>query len=65
MPDTWNAEIYRQRAEQWRQKAAELSEDGPGRRTCEAIAEGYAKLADLIDSSRRGLETDEGDPAKP
>jgi hypothetical protein len=29
------------------------------------IAEGYAKLADLIDSSRRGLETDEGDPAKP
>jgi hypothetical protein len=45
MPDAWNAEIYRRRAEQW-QKAAE---DHPEEReACLATAEKYAHLASLI-----------------
>ena len=52
MPDSWDPEIYRQRAEQWRKKAASLGE-GRERRECLTIADGYARLADLIDAQLR------------
>jgi hypothetical protein len=49
MPDSWDPEIYRQRAEQWRKKADALGE-GRERLECLTIADGYARLADLIES---------------
>ena len=49
MPDSWDLEIYRQRAAQWRKKADLLGE-GRERRECLTIADGYARLADLIDT---------------
>ena len=50
MPDQWNAEIYRERARQWRAAANKLPE-GCERDVCLALAEGYAHLAALIDRS--------------
>jgi hypothetical protein len=50
MPDQWNPEIYRQRARQWQDKAAALA-PGDERATCLQIAEGYARLATLIEKS--------------
>jgi hypothetical protein len=52
MPDSWDPEIYRQRAEQWRKKADLLGE-GREQRECQTIADGYARLADLIEARRR------------
>jgi hypothetical protein len=50
MPDQWNPETYRQRARQWEEKAATLA-PGDERTTCLQIAEGYARLATLIEKS--------------
>ena len=49
MPDSWNAEIYRQRVEAWRQRAALLPE-GKEAAICLEIAEGYAKLASALEA---------------
>ena len=49
MPDSWNAEIYRQRVEAWRQRAALLPE-GKEAAICLEIAEGYAKLANALEA---------------
>ena len=54
MPDSWNAEVYRERAEQWR-AAAEKLPLGKEREACLVLADGYANLAGLIDSS--GLDS--------
>jgi hypothetical protein len=47
MPDSWNADTYRVRATQWRQKA-ETYPPGREKDACLALAEGYANLAALI-----------------
>ena len=47
MPDGWNADTYRARATQWRQKAETLPL-GKEKDACLALAEGYADLAALI-----------------
>jgi hypothetical protein len=54
MPDSWNAEVYRARAKQWR-AAAEKLPPGKERDACLTLADGYANLASLIDSS--GLDS--------
>jgi hypothetical protein len=50
MPDSWDAEIYRARAMQWRERAEKLPK-GEERDTCLVIAEGYANLAALIEKT--------------
>ena len=50
MPDSWNAETYRARAQQW-QVAADKLPPGKEREACLKLAEGYAHLAALIESS--------------
>jgi hypothetical protein len=52
MPDSWDAGKYRQRAEEWQKKAESLGE-GKERTACLIIAEGYARLAELIGSRSR------------
>ena len=49
MPDAWNAAIYRARAAAWRDKATTLSEGSRERDVCWEIAQGYDRLADLIE----------------
>ena len=49
MPDQWDADVYRQRAEAWRQRATQLSDDDDARVTCLSLAEQYDKLANLIE----------------
>ena len=51
MPDNWNAETYRERAWQWQAKAERLPR-GEERDTCLTLAEGYNRLAELIEGSR-------------
>ena len=51
MPDSWDAERYRERAKQWRDRAASVPE-GPQRDACVTIAEGYEQLADTIEANR-------------
>jgi hypothetical protein len=50
MPDNWNPETYRARFRAWQEKAASLP-PGQERDACEVIAEGYARLALLIEES--------------
>jgi hypothetical protein len=52
MPDSWDAGKYRQRAEEWQKKAESLGE-GKERTACLTIAEGYARLAELIENRSR------------
>ena len=52
MPESWDPEIYRQRAAAWRQKAASLPAEHAERQICIEIAEGYEKLAHLLDPDR-------------
>ena len=52
MPDSWDAEKYRQRAEEWQKKAESLGE-GKERTACLTIAEGYARLAETIENRSR------------
>jgi hypothetical protein len=49
MPDQWDADVYRSRAEAWRQRAAQLSDDGDAQATCLSLADDYEKLAALIE----------------
>ena len=57
VPYSWNAEIYRHRAEAWRQRAASLPKGHEEAALCLEIASGYAKLA-------RALETKSSTSAK-
>jgi hypothetical protein len=50
MPGSWDPTIYRVRAKDWQDKAEALPA-GEERDTCEALAEGYARLAQLIEES--------------
>jgi hypothetical protein len=48
MPDSWNSETYRERARQWQAKADSLP-PGDERDASRALAEGYLRLALLIE----------------
>jgi hypothetical protein len=50
VPDSWSAEVYRHRAEAWRQKAVLLPEDYEEATLCLEIAGGYAKLARALEA---------------
>ena len=57
MPDHWDPTYYRERAKAWREKAATLPEDHLERAVCVEIAEGYERLAILLE--QRGARTSE------
>jgi hypothetical protein len=50
VPDSWNAEVYRQRAAAWRQKAVLVPEGHEEAMLCLEIAGGYAKLARALEA---------------
>ena len=52
MPDSWDSEQYHERAKAWRDRAASLPEGSPERDACVMLAEGYEKLAALIEARR-------------
>ena len=51
MPDSWDAGEYRNRATAWLQKAESLPE-GREREACFVLAEGYVRLAELIETQQ-------------
>jgi hypothetical protein len=51
MPDSWDAGEYRNRATAWLQKAESLPE-GHEREACFVLAEGYVRLAELIEAQQ-------------
>ena len=56
MPDSWDSEQYKERAKEWRDRAASLPEGSPERDACVILAEGYERLAKIIEvrgSARR------------
>jgi hypothetical protein len=53
MPDSWDADVYRQRAEAWRQRAAHLSDEFDARAICLSLADDYEALANLIEHRAR------------
>lgn len=60
MPGSWDPEVFRRRAKQWREAAPRVP-DGPTRKAYLALAEGYQRLADLIEKEKsveRVIETD-------
>ena len=59
MPDTWDPVVYYERAKAWRDKAAALRENDPGRAYCLELAEGYERLATHLEQ-----RCTEGGPAK-
>jgi hypothetical protein len=62
MPNDWNPEIYRSRAKQWQDKASAL-QPGDEQRACVALAEGYARLAELIDKEKNTRDLISSAPA--
>ena len=49
MPESWDAGEYRNRATAWLHKAESLP-GGREREACLALAEGYVKLAELLEA---------------
>jgi len=49
MPETWDAELYRRRAEGWQTRADSLPE-GPDKDACLQLAQGYVRLAHFIEA---------------
>ena len=49
MPEHWDPDYYRERAKAWRDKATTLPEDHPERAVCIELADGYDKLATLLE----------------
>jgi hypothetical protein len=52
MSDSGDLERYRERAKEWRDRAASLPE-GRERDACVTIAEGYEKLVEIIEEAQR------------
>ena len=48
MPGSWDPQVYRERARAWQEKADKM-EPGPTKNATLALAEGYTRLADLIE----------------
>ena len=55
MPENWDPAVYRDRAKRWRDKAAALPPDQQQRAVCLELAEGYERLAALIEQRERLL----------
>jgi hypothetical protein len=55
VPETWDPACYRERAKTWREKAMTLPEDHPERAVCIELADGYDRLATLLE--QRGWPT--------
>ena len=55
MPDSWDPAVYRDRAKQWRERAAALPDNDPTRVACEELAKGYERLASRIEEQKRLL----------
>ncbi len=53
MPGSWDPQVYRERARQWRDAAAEIP-SGETRDAYLVLSEGYEKLADLIAADETG-----------
>jgi hypothetical protein len=51
MPESWNAGEYRNRATAWLQKA-EILPAGRERDACLTLADGYTKLAELLEAQQ-------------
>ena len=62
MPDSWDSEQYKERAKAWRDRAASLPEGSPERDACVILAEGYERLAKIIEvlgsARRQGADHD-------
>jgi hypothetical protein len=56
VPETWDPVRYRERAKAWREKATVLPDDDPERAVCIVLAEGYDRLATLLEQ-RAGRPT--------
>jgi hypothetical protein len=56
VPENWDPAYYRERAKAWRDKATTLPEDHPERAVCVEIADGYDKLATLLEQRGAGSE---------
>jgi hypothetical protein len=52
MPEACDPAVYRERAKRWRDKATCLPELAGDRAVCLEIAEGYERLADLLEALR-------------
>jgi hypothetical protein len=53
LPEHWDdPSYYRDRAKAWRDKAAALPEDHPERAVCVELADGYERLATLLEQRR-------------
>jgi hypothetical protein len=52
MPDSWDSEQYKERAKAWRDRAASLPDGSPERDACVLLAEGYERLAAIIEARR-------------
>ena len=52
MPNDWNPETYRRRAKQWHDKAVTVP-FGDERKACEVLAQGYIRLAQLIEQAQQ------------
>jgi hypothetical protein len=52
LPEHWDPAYYRDRAKAWRDKAATLPEDHLERAVCVELAEGYERLATLLEQRR-------------
>jgi hypothetical protein len=53
MPEHWDPIYYRERAKAWREKAMVLPEDHPERAVCMELADGYDRLAALLEQRGR------------
>ncbi len=56
MPGSWDPQVYRERAEQWRAQADKMP-PGESRDACLTISDGYVKLAALIEQDRSDQNT--------
>ena len=56
MPESWDPACYRERAKAWRDRATVLPVDDPERAVCIELADGYDRLATLLEQ-RAGRPT--------
>jgi hypothetical protein len=54
VPDACDLQVYRDRAAAWRDRAT-LCRDERQREACMALADGYDRLADLLDTQAENL----------
>jgi hypothetical protein len=55
VPENWDPAYYHDRAKTWRDKAAALPEDHRERAVCIELADGYDRLATLLEQ-RQGVQ---------